>query len=47
MIAMPCHEKWRTEAGLATAGPGHFGYDVDWVPVEQLARQRRERKEAA
>lgn len=47
VIAMPCHEKWRTEAGLATAGPGHFGYDVDWVPVEQLARQRRERKEAA
>ncbi|MFD6055573.1 DUF917 domain-containing protein [Agromyces sp. NPDC060279] len=47
VIAMPCHEKWRTEAGLATAGPAHFGYDVDWIPVEELARQRRERKEAA
>ncbi|GAA2453498.1 DUF917 domain-containing protein [Agromyces soli] len=47
VIAMPCHEKWRTDAGLATAGPAHFGYDVDWVPVEELARQRRERKEAA
>jgi len=42
VIAMPCHEKWRTPIGLETAGPAHFGYDVDWVPVEELARERKE-----
>ncbi|MFF2371375.1 DUF917 domain-containing protein [Agromyces sp. NPDC058110] len=40
IIAMPCHEKWRTPIGLETAGPAHFGYDVDWVPVEDLAKAR-------
>lgn len=42
IIAMPCDDKWRTPAGLATAGPAHFGYDVEWIPVEELARQRKE-----
>ena len=37
IIAIPCHEKWRTPRGLETAGPAHFGYDVEWTPVEQLA----------
>lgn len=36
VIAMPCHEKWRTPIGLETAGPQYFGYDVEWQPVEQL-----------
>lgn len=47
VVAMPCHEKWRTPVGLETAGPAHFGYDVEWQPVEELARRRSERKEAA
>lgn len=46
VIAMPCHEKWRTQIGLETAGPQHFGYDVDWVPVEQLAAARAEQEKA-
>ncbi|RJS59369.1 DUF917 domain-containing protein [Bacillus sp. PK3_68] len=36
VIAYPCHEKWRTEKGIATAGPGYFGYDVAYKPVEEL-----------
>ena len=28
-------KKWRSEAGLALVGPRYFGYDVDYVPVEQ------------
>jgi hypothetical protein len=24
--------------GLLTAGPAHFGYDVDWIPVEDVPR---------
>ncbi|MCD8509110.1 MAG: DUF917 domain-containing protein, partial [Bacillus sp. (in: Bacteria)] len=36
VIGMPCDAKWRTEKGIATAGPGYFGYDVEYTPVEQL-----------
>ncbi|GAA1963262.1 DUF917 domain-containing protein [Agromyces allii] len=42
VIAMPCNEKWRTDVGLANAGPAHFGYDVDWAPVEALAAARHD-----
>jgi hypothetical protein len=35
VIAMPCDSRWRTPAGLELAGPRYFGYDVDYVPVEQ------------
>ncbi|MGB6318093.1 MAG: DUF917 domain-containing protein, partial [Litorimonas sp.] len=26
---------WRTDAGLAVFGPRYFGYDVDYVPIEE------------
>jgi DUF917 family protein len=35
VIGIPCDPKWRTPAGLELAGPGHWGYDVEFVPVEQ------------
>lgn len=35
VIAMPCDAKWRTPAGIALGGPRHFGYDIEFVPVEQ------------
>ncbi|SFR70935.1 hypothetical protein SAMN05428970_1077 [Agromyces sp. CF514] len=47
VIGMPCNEKWRTEVGLANAGPAHFGYDVDWAPVEALAAARAATEAAA
>ncbi|MGY2893199.1 DUF917 domain-containing protein [Deinococcus sp. UYEF24] len=34
VIAMPCDPQWRSPAGLALVGPGYFGYDVPFVPVE-------------
>jgi uncharacterized protein len=37
VIAMRCDPVWRTERGLAAAGPRAFGYDFDYVPVEELA----------
>jgi DUF917 family protein len=37
VIAFGCHPIWRTERGLAVAGPAAFGYDFDYVPVEELA----------
>jgi DUF917 family protein len=39
ILGIPCHEKWRTPAGLALVGPRYFGYDTDYVPVE--VRYRR------
>jgi uncharacterized protein len=35
VIAIPCTQKWRTAKGLELVGPRYFGYDVDYVPVEQ------------
>jgi DUF917 family protein len=28
---------WRTERGIAATGPRTFGYDFDYLPVEELA----------
>ena len=36
VIAFPCHRIWRTQRGLELAGPRHFGYDMDYVPVEEI-----------
>jgi DUF917 family protein len=37
VIALRCDPVWRTERGLSAAGPRAFGYDFDYVPVEELA----------
>ncbi len=39
VIGIPCHPKWRTEKGIATVGPKYFGYDIDYVPVEELVKK--------
>jgi len=35
VLGIPCDEKWRTQAGIELGGPRHFGYDIDFVPVEE------------
>jgi len=40
VIAIPCTPKWRTPEGLKLVGPRYFGYDVDYVPVEERYGQR-------
>ncbi len=35
VLGIPCDAKWRTPAGLKLVGPRYFGYDVDYVPVEE------------
>jgi DUF917 family protein len=37
VIAMACDPIWRTTRGLEIAGPRAFGYDFDYVPIEELA----------
>ncbi|CAH1542593.1 conserved hypothetical protein [Vibrio owensii] len=36
LIAYPCNAKWRTEKGIEVAGPGYFGYDVEYKTIEAL-----------
>lgn len=36
VLGAPCHPMWRSQRGLETAGPRHFGYEAKWQPVEQL-----------
>ena len=37
VIAFGCDPIWRTERGIALTGPRSFGYEFDYVPVEDLA----------
>ncbi|CAH0528990.1 DUF917 domain-containing protein [Vibrio hippocampi] len=36
VIAYPCDQKWRTPKGIEVAGPGYFGYPVEFVAIEKL-----------
>lgn len=38
ILGIPCAHHWRTPAGLALVGPQYFGYNVDYVPVEERYR---------
>ncbi|MCG1008432.1 DUF917 domain-containing protein [Salinicoccus sp. ID82-1] len=35
VFAQPADDKWKTEAGIRTVGPGYFGYDYDYIPLEK------------
>lgn len=35
IVGLPCDPKWRTPAGIELGGPRHFGYDIDFVPIEE------------
>lgn len=39
LLACPCHAQWRTDLGIRTTGPRYFGYNVDYEPVEAIARR--------
>lgn len=38
VLGIPCDPKWRTPAGLQLVGPRYFGYNIDYVPVEERFR---------
>jgi uncharacterized protein len=37
VVAAPAAPQWRTPAGIATLGPRHFGFDLDFVRFEERA----------
>lgn len=41
MVAVPAAEQWRSDKGIELIGPRHFGYDFDFVPIEELQEQRK------
>jgi len=36
VFGLPCDLQWRTKKGLELVGPGYFGYDVEYKPIEEL-----------
>ncbi|MCP4623670.1 MAG: DUF917 family protein, partial [bacterium] len=38
-IGMKGVEAFRTERGLDLAGPRHYGFDIDYVPIEDLLKK--------
>lgn len=38
VFGLPCDPKWRSEHGLRLVGPGYFGYDHPYTPIEDLQR---------
>jgi hypothetical protein len=37
VLAAKAPDVWRTPKGLEFFGPKHFGFDHEYVPVEELA----------
>lgn len=40
LVGWPNSELWRTPKGIEVFGPRHFGFDFDYVPIEQLQKAR-------
>lgn len=36
VVGAKCNEKLRTQEGLAVLGPKHFGFDIEYRPIEKL-----------
>ncbi len=41
VVSLPCDKLWRTKEGLELVGPKYFGYDIEYIPVED--RKRRDK----
>lgn len=39
VIGIPCDPKWRVPKGIEVVGPRYFGYDLDYVTVEDLNKE--------
>jgi len=40
VVGMKGVQAFRTEKGLELAGPGHFGFDIKYTPIEKLLPKR-------
>jgi DUF917 family protein len=40
LIGVPAPNQWRSKKGIELIGPRHFGFDFDYVPIENLQYRR-------
>lgn len=40
LVGIPAPKEWRTARGLEIMGPRHFGFDLDYVPLEEIRKKR-------
>lgn len=40
LVGIPAPREWRTARGLEIMGPRHFGFDLDYIPLEDLQKAR-------
>jgi DUF917 family protein len=40
IVGVPAPPQWRSDRGIELMGPRHFGFDFDYVPLEQLQKNR-------
>lgn len=40
MVGVAAAPQWRSEKGIELIGPRHFGFDFDFVPIEELQEKR-------
>jgi len=36
IIGVPSADQWRSKMGIELMGPKHFGFEFDFVPIEDL-----------
>ena len=41
VIGIPASDLWRTSEAIEALGPRHFGFDIDFVPIEELHGRSR------
>jgi uncharacterized protein len=41
IVGWPSSPLWRTPKGIEIFGPRHFGFDFDYVPIEELQQRRK------
>jgi len=41
MVGWPADPRWRQPKGIEVFGPRHFGFDFDYVPIEELQKARK------
>lgn len=40
MVGVPGAPAWRSEKGIELIGPRHFGFDFDYIPIEEIQENR-------
>lgn len=40
IVGVPAPPQWRSEKGIELIGPRHFGFDFDYIPIEELQKNR-------